>query len=162
MSFHDEFVYPDQSARRRHARAALAILVATLAGLHLMRFFDAATPLASAPWYWWVGEGMLLAVLFAILLWRKSRPKLVVTGRGIGGEWIEQRLGRMLKWHRIQRVRVEPGAIVVDYEPFDAGDEKPEMQVAHLRLPGTADLSEDRLAEVISDYMPVESTREAA
>jgi multicomponent K+:H+ antiporter subunit A len=48
--------------------------------------------LAGAAWYWWVGEALVLAGLVWLVFARKQKPQLVVSGRGLGGQWVEQRL----------------------------------------------------------------------
>ena len=162
MSFHEEFVYPDQTSSKRNARLGLAIYVIVLAALHFWRAVTGNDWFGQLGWYWWALEAGVLAALVWLVAGRKQKPQIVVSGRGLSGEWVEQRLGRMLKWHRIEKVRMEPGVIVVDFEPFDSPEERPRERMSQLRLPGNRDLSEEKLAEVISDYMPVEAVSRAA
>lgn len=162
MSFHDEFVYPDETARRRNVRFALAFFVVLLAGLHLSRIVTGESWFGQVAWYWWVVEAALLGGFVWYLFARKQHPQIIISGWGLGGQWVEQRLGRMLKWHRIEKVRMEPGVIVVDFQPFDAASVNDGQETAELRLPARPGLSEQKLAEAISDYMPVEKIREAA
>ena len=162
MTLHDEFVYPDQSVRRRHARFGLAFFVILLAGLHLGRLMTGQDWFGEAAWYWWAGEALVLAGLAWLVFARKQKPQLVVSGRGLGGQWVEQRLGRMLKWHRVEKVRLEPGAVVVDFLPIDETSDEPRNRISQLRLVANEDLSEKELVEAISDYMRVETMPQAA
>ena len=162
MTLHDEFVYPDQSVRRRHARFGLALFVIILAGLHLSRYITGNDWFAGVAWYWWALEAAVLAAFTWLVFARKQKPQLVVSGRGLGGQWVEQRLGRMLKWHRVEKVRLEPGAVVVDFEPIDETSDEPSHRISQLRLAANEDLSETQLAEAISDYMMVEPVSRAA
>ena len=162
MSFHDEFVYPDQSVRRRHARFGLAFYVIALAGLHLSRYMTGQDWFGRVSWYWWAGEALVLAGLVWLVFARKQKPQLVVSGRGLGGQWVEQRLGRMLKWHRVEKVRLEPGAVVVEFLPIDEASDEPRNRISQLRLVANEDLTETELVDAISDYMRVETMPQAA
>jgi hypothetical protein len=162
MTLHDEFVYPDQSVRRRHARFGLALFVIVLAGLHLSRYMTGHDLFGQAAWYWFAGEALVLAGLVWLVFARRQKPQLVVSGRGLGGQWVEQRLGRMLKWHRVEKVRLEPGAVVVDFLPIDETSDEPRNRISQLRLVANEELSETKLVDAISDYMRVETVPQAA
>ena len=162
MTLHDEFVYPNGTVRRRYARFGLAFYVILLAGLHLTRYVTGEDWFSNTAWYWWAVEAAVLAAFIWLVFARKEKPQIVVSGRGLGGQWVEQRLGRMLKWHRIEKVRQEPGVIVVDFEPIDENGDDPRHRVSQIRLPANSGLSEEQLAEAISDYMTVETVSRAA
>ncbi len=162
MTLHDEFVYPNESVRRRQARFSLTFYVMLLAGLHLSRYITGQDLFAGANWYWWAGEALVLAGLAWLVFARRQKPQLVVSGRGLGGQWVEQRLGRMLKWHRVEKVRLEPGAVVVDFLPIDEASDEPRNRISQLRLVANEDLSETELVDAISDYMRVETVPKAA